>query len=152
MRRRILALGLVLGILLAIVIYAGATLARVDVVTPSGSGVIYIDNIPLNVVVANTVQTRTRGLSGRAPLAENEGMFFVFDEADRYGFWMKDMRFAIDIIWLSDEGFVIDIDERVTPESYPKVFMSDVPARFVLEVRAGFAREHDIRLGSKISF
>ena len=152
MRSRVVFLGLVIGILLAIILYAGTRLVPIDLVTPKGTGTIYIDNIPLTVTVADTVAERTQGLSGRPRLADNEGMFFVFEEADRYGFWMKDMSFPIDIIWLSDEGFVIDIDEAVSPESYPAVFKPDVPARFVLEVHSGFAREHGIRQGSKISF
>ena len=152
MRSRVVFLGLVIGILLAIILYAGTRLVPIDLVTPKGTGTIYIDNIPLTVTVADTVAERTQGLSGRPRLADNEGMFFVFEEADRYGFWMKDMNFPIDIIWLSDEGFVVDIDEAASPESYPTVFKPDVPARFVLEVHAGFAREHGIRQGSKISF
>jgi len=152
MRRRVLVLGFVIGTLLAIILYAGTKAVPIDLITPHGEGVIYLDNIPLEVMVADTVASRTRGLSGMAPLSGNQGMFFVFDEADRYGFWMKDMRFAIDIIWLSDEGFVLEIDEHVTPESYPTVFKPDVPARYVLELRAGFSREHGIRPGSKISF
>jgi uncharacterized protein len=152
MRSRVVFLGLIIGILLAIILYAGTRLVPIDLVTPKGTGTIYIDNIPLIVTVADTVAERTQGLSGRPRLADNEGMLFVFDEADRYGFWMKDMNFPIDIIWLSEEGFVVDVDEAASPESYPTVFKPDVPARFVLEVHAGFAREHSIRQGSKISF
>jgi uncharacterized membrane protein (UPF0127 family) len=152
MRRKVLLLSVALGTLLALILYLGTKAVPIDLVTPHGEGVIYIDNIPLDVMVADTPAARTQGLSGRAPLSGNQGVFFVFDEADRYGFWMKDMRFAIDIIWLSDEGFVLEIDENVSPESYPKVFKPDVPARYVLEVRAGFVRENGIRPGSKISF
>ncbi len=151
MRRIVIALGVAIGLLMAVVLYAG-TQVRTDLVSPRDNGVIYVDNIPVEVTVADTVAERTQGLSGRQPLAENEGMFFIFDEADRYGFWMKDMKFAIDIIWLSDEGFVVHIHENVTPGSYPQVFQPDVPVRYVLEVRSGFVYEHGIALGSRISF
>lgn len=105
------------------------------------------------VVVADRADTpalRERGLSGRASLAEGQGMWFVFEEDDLWAFWMKDMHFAIDIIWADAEGVVLTIAHDVPPESYPKTFSPSAPARFVLEVPAGFARKQGIAEGQKI--
>ncbi len=89
------------------------------------------------VEIADTEEKRTQGLSGREFLKGNEGMIFVFPESDYYGFWMKDMRFPIDIIWLDENFSVIGITEHVSPETFPNVFYPPEPVRFVLEVSAG---------------
>ena len=57
----------------------------------------------LQVDLALTDEEKARGLSGRESLDEDEGMLFVFDVPGNYGFWMKDMNFAIDIIWLNEK-------------------------------------------------
>src|SRR3989338_1806519 len=78
-----------------------------------------------------------QSLSGRSGLAEGEGMLFVFPQDGKYGFWMKDMRFSIDILWLNASGMVVYMAQNVSPDSFPKSFESDVPARYVLELPAG---------------
>jgi uncharacterized membrane protein (UPF0127 family) len=73
-------------------------------------------------------------------------MLFVFDKSDRYGFWMKDMHFALDICWLDDSGKVISIARNVSADSYPKAFYPKKPARMVIEANAGvfnFVQEGD---------
>ena len=57
--------------------------------------------------VADTPEARQQGLSGRAGLGESEGMLFVFPKDGEYAFWMKDMRFSIDILWLSGNGTIV---------------------------------------------
>lgn len=54
--------------------------------------------------VVDNEEARMKGLSGRDNLADDEGMFFVFEKSDIYPFWMKDMKFAIDIIWIMEDG------------------------------------------------
>lgn len=98
--------------------------------------------------VADTDRLRTKGLSGHAPLRQNEGMLFVFSEDDYYGFWMKDMLFPIDIIWLDREYRIVDKKEHAAPESYPQVFVPEEPARYVVELSAGFFAEHHLEVGN----
>lgn len=102
--------------------------------------------------VANTPAERARGLSGRASLAENEGMFFIMESSDRHGIWMKDMQFPIDIIWISKERRVVDFAARVKPDTFPTVFTPRADARFVLEVPAGFVETHAVAIGDAVSF
>lgn len=109
---------------------------------------ISIEGKPLRVAVADTDALRAQGLSGSSPLAEDEGMLFIFAEDGTYSFWMKDMRYAIDILWIDAEGTVVHIEKNVAPETYPASFTSHSPARYVLEVRAGYADQHDIQIGS----
>ena len=93
----------------------------------------------LQVELAQTTEQRVTGLSYRSTLEEGQGMLFIFDTDGTHGIWMKDMQFAIDIIWLDTAMKVVHIEESVAPDTYPKSFRSPVPARYVLEVPAGYA-------------
>ena len=101
--------------------------------------------------IADTPAKQELGLGKRPTIEDNYGMMFVFPKADRYGFWMKDMLAPIDIIWLSDNGTVILIDHGVDPGTYPHVFYPPTPVKYVLETRAGYARDHGLEVDSKIA-
>lgn len=101
----------------------------------------------IEVERAVTGEQRMHGLSARGGLAKDTGMLFVFTNDDTYGFWMKDMRFPIDIIWLDASYTIVDMEERVEPATYPTVFYPSAPARYVLEVPAGFVQEHGLSIG-----
>lgn len=114
----------------------------IKLAVPSG-GVIYAE-------VANTSSSRELGLSFRKRIRDDEGMLFIFDTPGKYGFWMKDMQFPIDIAWLSPEGQVIHLEENVATSTYPDAFSNSVPAQYVLELPQGMARTYKIYLGTKI--
>lgn len=102
------------------------------------------------ITVADTEEERMRGLSGKERLHENEGMLFVFTSESRYGFWMKDMRFPIDIIWLSVDGTIVDMHADLSPSTYPEIFRPREPVRYVLELPAGFAELNSLETGDRI--
>src|SRR3989338_9107684 len=106
----------------------------------------------IRVNLATTDAAREQGLSGRENLKEDEGMLFVFDYPDKYSFWMKDMNFPIDIIWLGENLEVVYIKKDAEPSSYPNAFGPDKNARYVLEVKAGFAEKNNLKEGDKIKF
>ena len=106
----------------------------------------------IKVDLALTKEARERGLSGRSGLKENQGMLFVFEKPDRYPFWMKDMNFAIDIIWISEGLKVIFIKKGALPESYPENFLSGGNAKYVLEVVAGFSEKNNLKKGDSVLF
>jgi uncharacterized membrane protein (UPF0127 family) len=60
---------------------------------------------------------------------------------------MKDMKYSIDIIWINGAGEIIDINEHVSPDTYPTTFYPPQPIRYVLETRDGFVREKGIKIG-----
>src|SRR3989344_2375755 len=113
--------------------------------------------------IADTPEKRARGLSGREALGKDEGMLFVFTDSAIRQFWMKDMNFSLDIIWIDENKKIIDITKNATPESYlsravypkqgrgesggPEKFSPSAPAKYVLEVSAGFADAHNIKIG-----
>lgn len=98
--------------------------------------------------VADTEEARNKGLSGRKSLANDEGLVFVFDLPGKHCFWMKDMSFPIDIIWLDSAKKVVHIEQHVAPDSYPKTFCPVKDATHVVELAAGEAKKTDIREGA----
>lgn len=101
----------------------------------------------VTVEVLDTHAERVKGLSGRDSIPQNHVLYFVFDEADYHGIWMKDMQFPIDILWLNEYNEVVTIRANVSPDTYPDVFYPTKPARFVLEANAGFAARNNIKVG-----
>ena len=106
-----------------------------------------ISDAKISIEIAKTTAELTRGLSGRPTLAENSGLFFIFPNSGIHGIWMKDMDFPIDIIWLDENYQIVFIKENAMPESYPEVFTPSTPARYVLEIPAGFVRKNKISVG-----
>ena len=116
--------------------------------------VVEIGGVKVSVQVADTKETRMQGLSGVDSLSKNQGMFFVFDEAGKPIFWMKNMNFAIDIFWI-ENGQVVGIEKNVQPEpgrSDADLTGYNPPTEitYVLEVNAGFADENNIEVGDSV--
>lgn len=107
------------------------------------------DDVDVEVELAQTTQERVQGLSGREKLASGQGMLFIFDEPDIYAFHMKDMNFAIDIIWMDEDRRVVDITHSLSPDTFPERFRPSSPAQYVLEVPAGFSQDNGIKVGDK---
>lgn len=95
---------------------------------------------------------RNKGLSGKKCIPENQAMLFVFDKPDTYGFWMKDMNFPIDMLWLDADKKVVFIQKNATPESYPKVFKPKEKSLYVLEVASGTADKLNVTVGTRLNF
>ncbi len=108
---------------------------------------VYIAGQSVKVDLAVTKETQEKGLSGRSGLHEGEGMFFVFDKIGRYDFWMKDMLFPIDIIWLDADKKVVYIEKNVTNTSPFKIYGPSFDTKYVLEVPAGFSDKYGLKVG-----
>jgi uncharacterized protein len=106
----------------------------------------------LEVWVSESEEERNKGLSNIDSIKNNEGMLFVFKEEIVPLFWMKDMNFPIDIIWINSEKEVVEITEEVYPETYPQTFFPSVPIKYVLEVNSGWCSEKEIKKGDKLYY
>ncbi len=104
----------------------------------------------LKVDVADTEESREEGLSDRKSLGQDEGMLFIFEESGLYAFWMKDMNFSIDIIWISADNKIVYIQKNATPDSYPKAFSPGKQAKYVLEVATGFSDKNNLKEGDSM--
>jgi uncharacterized membrane protein (UPF0127 family) len=101
---------------------------------------------------ASTNSEQTLGLSGRSSMPRNRGMLFDFHESDEYCMWMKDMHFALDIIWLNQQKEIVYVVENVTPDTYPKSFCGPGEARYVVEVNTGVVKAANLQVGQRLRF
>lgn len=111
--------------------------------------VIFPNGTVIKAELALTPNQQTKGLMGRENLKENEGMLFVFPYQAIQTFWMKNMKFSIDIIWINMSGMVIGIEKNVPPcKAEPcEVYVSPGPVKYVLEVKAGKAKKEGLKIG-----
>ncbi len=118
--------------------------------TPS----VAVGNTLIPVEVTRDYASIQKGLSGRPYLDQNSGMLFIFPKASIYSFWMPDMNFPIDILWINN-GRVVDTDENMSnvfDPANPRYYRPSSPAQFVLEINAGFIRRNNIRIGDPVIF
>ena len=113
---------------------------------------LYINNTKFYIKVANTPQERTQGLSGTSILGSSKGMLFTFPYPGEYGFWMKDMNYSLDIIWISTDKKVVSDSMSLAPSTYPRVYYPTAPAKYVLEVDAGTSKKLNIHDGTTVKF
>lgn len=106
----------------------------------------------IKVELALTREAQELGLSGRKNLKEYEGMLFIFPKPQKNYFWMKDMNFPIDIIWIDEDFKIIYIEKNVEPSSFPNSFGPGVDNRYVLEISAGFSEKNNLKEGDKVEF
>lgn len=131
------------------VILVVAVVLGVYVTKRSKTKVILGDTV-VAVTIADTPETQMRGLGLREQLKLNQGMLFVFTDAEPHGFWMKDMRFPIDIIWFDANRRIVYVKEGAEPASYPEIFTPSVATPLVLEVPAGFFAYHRLKVGDTL--
>ena len=106
------------------------------------------------LALAATDEQRIRGLSGLEKLNENEGMLFLFDKPSKQGFWMNEMKFPIDILWLNSDSRVVHIEKNLEPCIIfvaCHVYTPQVDSLYVLELRSGFTNDHSIQNGTRIN-
>jgi len=144
-------------VLTGLVVFAGWMLfSREELAVPPpetmATNTVTINGQMINVSIARTEDEQAQGLSGRAPLASNEGMLFLFDKPDRIGFWMKDMNFSIDMIWIGPDRRILYIVPNAAPETYPHVFVPPAPSAVVLEVAANMASRLGWKPGDEVIF
>ena len=117
--------------------------------------IIYTTNseIMVNVEVADTPQKQSQGLMYRENLKLDHGMLFIFDDESILSFWMKDTLIPLDMIFVDKTFRIINVVDNALPcniEPCPD-YSSEKPAKYVIEVNAGFAKTNDIEAGDFIS-
>lgn len=117
-----------------------------------------VDRTVFTVDVASTSEEKRLGLSGREGLAAGSGMLFLYETGRPYQFWMKDMLFAIDIVWIAPDCTVGDITHDLQPprsgapdSEIPRANPA-VEAAHVLEIAAGMSRRLGLEIGAPVRF
>lgn len=114
-----------------------------------------VNGIKLVADIAETNDQRAKGLSVKDTLNENEAMLFVFSTAREYPFWMKDMKFPIDIIWISENHEVVYVEDSLEPcipDSFCPTYKPDRNSLYVLETVAGFAQKYNVTENTYVDF
>ncbi len=115
---------------------------------------VYIGETKILVLIAEGSAALEKGLSGKPSLDAHAGMLFVFPKADPYQFWMPNMPFPIDIIWIQDGkvvGVEADVSNIFNPKN-PRFYTPPEPVQYVLEVNAGFAKANHVSMGDAVRF
>ncbi|MFH1458435.1 MAG: DUF192 domain-containing protein [Candidatus Omnitrophota bacterium] len=121
---------------------------------PAEAKEVCIKDACLEAEVVSTDLEKQRGLMYRESLAQGAGMLFVFEEEKIHAFWMKNMRFPLDIIWADADKKIVDIYENVSPcpQEACNNIIPKAPAQFVLEVNSGFVEKNKIKTGDFLEF
>jgi uncharacterized membrane protein (UPF0127 family) len=107
-----------------------------------------IGSKPFTLEVANTLSTRERGLMQRDSMPAGHGMIFVFDNEDRLGFYMKNTRIPLDIVFVNAAGVVVSI-KQMKPYDL-KTTYTDAPAKWAIELNAGAAAGAGLKVGDAL--
>jgi uncharacterized protein len=143
----------IIGVVGVLTIPADSKLAE----TNFSNGVVKLDDVTLDVQIAQTDSQKTRGLMFQNELPYDQGMIFVFDNEQIIPMWMPNMQFPLDMIWFDKDGNVVHIEKNVPPCKSPLETATCTvengggkKAKYVLEVSAGFVDKFKITENSKL--
>lgn len=148
--RKAFVIGGIIGSIIVIVSFLYFAIASQN--KTSGLPVLRVNNQIIQIEFARSAQEKYHGLCCRDSLPEDHGMLFVHDQPGDYRFWMRDTRIPLDMYWISSQREIVHIEHSVQPDSYPQRFGAPVPAQYVLETNAGYAKQHGIEVGDTVSF
>lgn len=107
----------------------------------------------IHVDLAITPDQQAKGLSIKNSLNDSEGMLFPFEKPGDYSFWMKDMKFPIDIIWIDPNNKIVHIEKNLQPcifFIFCPSYSPDANAKYVLEVNSNYTTRHNITIGDSV--
>ena len=120
-------------------------------------GTILVDNVALEVQIADSEPRRVRGLMFQDQLPYDQGMIFVFKEPGLYSLWMLNMQFSLDMMWFDQDGTIVHMEKNIPPcktlveITACKSIVPDNEASYVLEVTSGFIDQNNITKDSKLT-
>ena len=133
-------------------------MAKKEAIEVEGKVTESLRNATFRVELAMTVEEQIQGLSDRPSLPSESGMLFVYERQSRYNFWMKDMHFPLDMVWIGADCTVVDVTLNAPPpepgqtlDQLP-LYSPGLPAQFVLEINAGEAEAAGIAPGAPVVF
>ena len=118
------------------------------------TALVSVGGAKIMAILSTTPDSQSKGLAIKDNLNENEGMLFVFDSPQKYSFWMKDMKFPIDIIWINSTGQIVHIEKNLPPCVLWLPCPSYAPndnSMYVLEVVSNFTNKYDVSVGDPVN-
>ncbi len=105
----------------------------------------------IHIEIADDDYSRERGMMYRHYIPDTVGMLFIFPDEARRWFWMHETPSSLDIMYADGDKQITRIIENTAPYSEESMPSGD-PAKYVIEVQAGFAARHQIKQGHRFSF
>lgn len=142
----------IIGLLILLVLAFFFTQNYLGFFGPKAS--ITIKDKTFTVEVAKTPKEKQVGLSSKISIAQDYGMYFPFEKTDYYAFWMKNMKFPIDIIFIKDNKIVTIHDSVPAPKSDTDnlpLYQPDEPANAVFEITAGLSKKYGFAKGDSVT-
>lgn len=111
-----------------------------------------INDQTFTITVAKTEEEKQKGLSGIESLPLDEGKLFIFDQPDTLSFWMKDMKFPIDIIFINDDKIVSIVENAkpVAANTNLPIYQPTAPSDKALEINAGLSKKYNFKPGDTV--
>jgi uncharacterized membrane protein (UPF0127 family) len=105
----------------------------------------------IDVEIADTPYKTAQGLMFRERMENNHGMIFIFEDDQPRSFWMKNTVLALDMVFVNSKMEIVTIHKNTTPYS-EQTYPSTAPAKYVIEVNAGYTDQYKITVGGTIRF
>lgn len=102
--------------------------------------------------VAKTEQQQEKGLGYRDDMPTDHGMLFSYAKPGKYCYWMRGMRFPLDIIWADMQKHIVKVEQNLAPKTYPTTYCPDKAAQYVIELNAGQAALRHLHVGQQLTF
>ncbi|HSW48448.1 MAG TPA: DUF192 domain-containing protein [Candidatus Saccharimonadales bacterium] len=153
LNKLIIIFGIILVIFAGIVFFQFSSKTAQKSNLKNISSTVKIKDHTFNVEVAKIPKDQQMGLSGIDSISDSEGMLFTFNTPDYYNFWMKDMKFPLDIIFIKDTKIVSIKENAVAPsdnKSNPPIIKPAGAINTVLEINAGLSKKYDIKPGDSV--
>lgn len=154
MKKVLLIYGLLVLVILTVVVLR---FRGIDLIPKIGgfNKTVTINEQTFRVEIADDEKEQTKGLSNRNSLDKDKGMLFIFPEKGKYSFWMKNVKFPLDIIYISDNK-IVDIAKNAAPQeenatNIPIITPKD-NANFVLEINGGLSDEYEFKIGDEVTY
>ena len=145
---------LVLFLLLLIpIVYNGFEGVKAQQQEQNQTALVSVGGVNVLTSLSTTPDSQAKGLAIKDSLKENEGMLFIFELPQKHSFWMKDMKFPIDIIWINQDGKIVHIEKNLPPCVFLLPCPSYAPnddSLYVLEVVSNFTNKFDINVGDSV--
>lgn len=157
MRKVIIAYGALILVVVILAVVRTKGFGLLPQIGLSSSATAEINGQIFNLSVVKNDEARMKGLSNRKSLDENKGMLFIFDEKGKYKFWMKDVEFPLDIIYISDDK-IVDIIKNAPPQSGIEdnveliIYEPKSESNFVLEINGGLSEKYEFKDGDIVIF
>lgn len=143
---------IIIGFIVILLLFSGFILLQIKATAPKSK--LTIDKHTFSVELETTPQQQQQGLSARASLPKSQGMLFVFKTSNRYPFWMKDMKFPLDMIFINNNKIVDIIQNIPAPkngETKLPIYTPSAPDNQTLEINAGLAKKYGFKKGDAVT-